>query len=446
MGARRRDDDDDDDWDEDEEDEEEEIDYVLFQGALNGNEVDLAANARLAQAGLIPTKELITDALLRRAERIRLEPKGQGAKIMIYIDGIAYPGGQLAKQQALAITQMTKLLGGMDTKERTKPQSGGMKATLEEIPYHLVVSTDPVGGGAERLTINIQNQKKILETPHDLNFPQEMREKIRHYAAKKEGLIMVGGPPFSGLTTTTRAVMRTVDVYLYACFSLADLKGRDLPNVTPFKPKEGDDFAASVLRMKRLEADVIFVDPINSAARAKEVFAELDKATFVCEVPAKDAVHALVQMAEWVGSWEEVINKVSLSISAKLIRTLCNDCKEAYRPHPKLLQKIGLPPETKLLYRPRTPPDPDDPEVDEEDLEPCETCGDVGYVGRTGMYEMVELTDALKEFLNTKPPYAAIKTEVRKLGMQTTQKEGLRLVAEGKTSLEELQRVFKPTK
>lgn len=434
---------DDDDWDEDDDEEEEEIDYVLFQGATNGAEVDLAANARLAQAGLIPTKELITDALLRRAERVRLDPKGGRTRVTLYIDGIAYPGGALSKQQSLAITQMMKLLSGLDTKQRTKPQAGGVKAELEEIPYQLSVWTEPAGGGAERLTVNIQNLKKILETPNDLNFPEEMRVTIREYAAKREGLILVCGPPFSGVTTLRRAVMRTVDVYLYSCFSLGDLGGRDLPNVTPFKAKEGDDFAASVMRMKRLEADVIYIDPIKDADRAKEVFAELENAAFVTEAPAKDAVHGILQLAEWVGSLDEVVKHLSLSISVKLIRTLCEECKEAYRPHPKLLQRIGLPPETKLLYRPRTPPDPEDPEVTEEDLEPCETCGDVGYIGRTGMYEMVEMTSDLKEFLGTNPPYGAIKTQVRKMGMQTIQKEGLRLVAEGKTSLEELQRVFR---
>src|SRR5690606_28802588 len=111
------------------------------------------------------------------------------------------------------------------------------------------------------------------------NFPQQMRETIREYAAKRKGLIVISGPPYTGVTTTTRAVMRTVDVYLYSCFSLADLGGRDLPNVTPFQRKEGEDFATSIQRMQRLEADVIYINPIKDAARAKEVFPELDKAT-----------------------------------------------------------------------------------------------------------------------------------------------------------------------
>lgn len=438
---RRRDEEDD--WDDEEDEEEEEIDYVLFQGAFNDNEVDLAANARLAQVGLVPTKELITDALLRRAERIRLDPKGQRTRIILYIDGIVYPGGQLSKQQTQAITQMIKLLSGLDIKQRSERQTGGVKAELQEVPYQISVDCEPLGGGAERVTLNVQNMKNVLETASDLNFSDGLREKVRDYAAQKKGLIFVCGPEYSGVTTLCRAVMRTVDVYLYSCFSLANMAGRELPNVTPFQPKEDEDFATSIQRMQRLEADVIYIDPIDGSDRAKEVFAELEKVAMVTEGPAKDAAHGILQLAEWTGSMDEVIKHLSLCISGKLIRTLCEKCKEAYRPHPKLLQKIGLPPETKLLYRPRTPPDPDDPEIEEEDLEPCEDCGDVGYIGRTGMYEMIEMTDSLKEFLATNPPYPAIKAEIRKLGMQTTQKEGVRLVAEGKTSLEELQRAFK---
>ncbi len=437
---------DDEDIDDEDDEEEEEIDYVLFQGALNGNEVDLAANARLAQAGLIPTKELITDAIMRRAERVLLDPKGQRTRVMLMVDGVAYPSEPLRKQEGLAVTQMIKLLCGLDPKERSKPQAGGVKAEHEEIPYQLNVASEPIGQGAERLMVTVKNLKQIIETPNDLNFPQEMREKIREQAAKSQGLILGCGPSYSGLTTMTQAVMRCVDVYLYSCYSLADLGGKELPNVTPFVVKDGDDFAASVLRMTRNEGNVLYLDPIDSAERAKEIFPQLDKMAMMAESPGKDAVHGLLQLAEWVGSLEEVVDKLSLVFSCKLIRTLCDECKEAYPPNPRLLQKIGLPPETKLLYRKRVPPDPEEleeGELEEEELEPCFKCGDLGYYGRAGMFEMIEMTAEFKEFLGTNPPYAAIKNQIRKLGMQTFQKEGLRLVAEGKTSLEELQRVFK---
>ena len=77
-----------------------ELEYVLFQGALNGKEANLRENARLARAGLVPSKHLVTDALLRRAETIRVDPTGGGAIISLFIDGVRYPGGKMPKQRA----------------------------------------------------------------------------------------------------------------------------------------------------------------------------------------------------------------------------------------------------------------------------------------------------------------------------------------------------------
>ena len=94
--GKKRDDVDDDD---DEEEEEEEVDLVNFQGAMNGKTADMAANARLVQAALRPTKDMITDALERRAETIRVDVKGEKAQVALSIDGMPFAGGRLAKLQ-----------------------------------------------------------------------------------------------------------------------------------------------------------------------------------------------------------------------------------------------------------------------------------------------------------------------------------------------------------
>ena len=90
-----------------------------------------------------------------------------------------------------------------------------------------------------------------------------------------------------------------------------------------------------------------------------------------------------------------------------------------------------------MLYRPGRP-DPEDPED-----EPCEVCGGLGYFGRAGMFEMLEMTDGMREVILGGADSAAIKAKMREEGMQSFQSEGLRLVAEGRTSLDELQRAFK---
>lgn len=94
---------------------------------LNGKEPNMKENQRLVQAGLNPAKELVTDGLSRRAETIRVEPKGERSQVAFLVDGMPYAGGKLTKPQGLAITQMLKLLSGLDIKVRNQPQSGGMK-------------------------------------------------------------------------------------------------------------------------------------------------------------------------------------------------------------------------------------------------------------------------------------------------------------------------------
>ena len=84
-------------------DEEEEIDPIRFLGAINGKDANLNANVRLVDAGLVPAKDLLTDAVSRRAETVRIEPQGAQAKISLQIDGIAYPGGRLPKAEGMAV-------------------------------------------------------------------------------------------------------------------------------------------------------------------------------------------------------------------------------------------------------------------------------------------------------------------------------------------------------
>jgi type IV pilus assembly protein PilB len=333
---------------------------------------------------------------------------------------------------------MIKLLSGLDVRERTKKQSGGLKAELQETPYELRVESVPQGEGAERLTITVRNLKEELESPDDLGFTDDMRKLIRQHSSERKGLILVCGPPYSGVTTTTYAVVRTVDAYIYSIFSIADTGGRELNNVTPFAANPGDDLDTTLARLARMDADVVMLDPLRDLETVKTIFANYERMCFISEFAARDSAHGLLQLVKWMGSPEPIAKAVHLIINPRLIRTLCTECKEAYRPNPKLVGKVGLPPETRVLYRPPRP-DPDDP-----DYEPCETCGETGYIGRAGMYEVIEMTPDMRTLVLSNPEPAAIKQLARKQGMQTLQQEGLRLVSEGKTSLEELQRAFRP--
>ena len=435
MFSRRVEEDDDD-------EDEEEIELVLFQGAINGKEPNMKENQRLVQAGLNPAKELVTDGLARRAETIRVEPKGERSQVAFLVDGMPYAGGKLTKPQGLAITQMLKLLAGLDIKVRTQPQIGGIKAEFNELKYELVVQTKPQQDGSELLTIKCRTLKGAIVSPDDLGMPELLKKKIREWTSHHKGLSLAVGTPNSGVTTTAFGMLKGVDCYMFQIHTLRDLGTREVNNVSVFEVNKEDTLEQSLMRVIRIESDVVFLEPITTADGAKIPFQMQDQIALMSEMPAKDCASAIVQLVQWMGDASLVANGLMGIVNAKLIRKICPDCKQAYRPNPKLIAKVGLPSDTKTLYRKPVATENEEGEVEEPP--PCEKCGDTGYFGRTGIFEFIEFSDAIKECVIQGGDANAIRTLARKEGMATFSKDALRHVAKGVTSLEELQRVFKP--
>ncbi len=418
------------------EEEEEEIDPVSFLGPVNGQEVNLKANARLVEAGLMRAKNLVTDALSRRADTIRIEPKGPQAVVTILVDGMPFPGGKLAKAEGHAITQMLKLLAGLDVKERTVQQSGAIKAEFDSRSYTLGIKSIPVPDG-ERLMIRATDSKVKLEAPGELGMGEEMRVKLRDVCATK-GLVLVVGPPGSGTTTTLYSLVRNVDAYIYTIFTIGDTEGRKLQQITPLEVDPKDDLETTLMRAIRKEANVILCDSPKDAATAKAMFSKHEDVMMLTEISAKDTPAAILQLIEWVGDPKLVAAGLQGVVTQKLIRVLCPDCRMAYKPKADFLKKLGLNEDVQALYR--APPKA----VEGSLVETCENCGAAGYRGRTGMFEFLEMTDGMRQVVAAKPDAASIRSQMKKDKMVTLQQDGLRLVAEGRTSLEELQRVFKP--
>lgn len=433
FGGKRNDDDDDD------EDDEDERELCSFQGALNDNPVDMKANARLVQAGLIPAKEIITDAIERRAETVRVEIKGERGSSTFYIDGVGFAGGKMPRPQTVAITQMLKLLCGLDPKLKTA-QAGGVKADFQGTPYEVTIDTAPQADGTEKLTARLRNLKIKIGTMEEAGFSAATKAQIRELTSKRHGLILIAGGPGSGVTTTAYAFLRGIDLFQYAAFTIVDMGSREVYNVQKFEPKPEDDLVQTYERIIRAEADVIFSEPIKTADIAKAGAGAADRVCVMGEIPAKDAASSIVQINQWVGDPQKVSEVFAAAYSTKLIRLLCPACKEAFRPNPKLLAKVGLPPETKVLYR---KPEPEPDEKTGELPDPCEKCNDVGYIGRTPMLELISASEGMKKLIAEGAPVDQIKAQARTEGMLTFHKDGLRIVAEGKTSLEELQRLFK---
>jgi len=423
--------------DDDDDGEEEEVDLVLFQGALNGTEANLAANARLADAGLIPAKEIVTDGIDRRAGTVRIDPKGERYGVTYVIDGMPYPGDRLNKQEGLAVVQMLKLLSGLDIKERKATQTGGMKAEHKGEPYLLEVQSSPGEGGLEKLQVRCRHAKSKLDSPSDIGMPDALKAKIREAAGQK-GLFCVVGPPNSGVSTLFYATVRGLDCYTRQIFTIGDHGGRNLDNITKFDENEADDMATTVQRVLRVDADTIILPPPLGAESVAVVMKYREDCAFLGEFPARDSIQGMLQLIKWIGDPQLASQTLTGVLTRKLVRTLCSKCKQAYRPNAQFLKKAGLPASAAVLYRKPKPSD-----VEGEEAEPCRKCDDIGYIGQVSMFEYLEMTEGMRALIATNPDAAAIRAKMREEKQPTLDQDGLRLVAEGKTSLEELQRVFK---
>ena len=436
MGRHR-----DDDYDDDEDDSEEEIEYVLFQGAVNGKEANLEDNRKLAAAGLRPAKELVSEALAIRCDSFKLEPNGPRCVAAFSVDGIRRPGPRFPKKLGNAIVQMLKLLSGLDPNVRDKPQRGAIKAEYREVKFEITIKSIP-GKDGESLSVIFRPTKIKRATPDDIGIPERITKKMRGQAAENNGIFLVVGPPESGLTTTALCSMRSIDSYRFECFILGDMGTREILNVPVFEPDPEHSLDETMERILRNDGKVIFFTNLTDPEVAKTMCRWADKVCIVAEMSAPDAPRGLAKFAEMVDDPSAVAESLKGVVSSRLIRKLCPKCREAFRPTGRLLAQLGLPEDTVTLYRAFVPDEYEDEEDEEPDV--CRACEGVGFRARAAVFELVEITDGMKEVITEGCDPGAIKAKVRDEKQLTMQQDALRLVAEGTTGLEELQRAFRP--
>jgi type II secretory ATPase GspE/PulE/Tfp pilus assembly ATPase PilB-like protein len=167
----------------------------------------------------------------------------------------------------------------------------------------------------------------------------------------------------------------------------------------------------------------------------------------VTRVSAKDAIEALMAILALKGPSDQVAAATTFVLNGRLIRKLCEKCKQPYQPTPQMLQKLGIPAgRVQHLYREFQPPPPAQ-RVDEKgrpiEIEICEDCGGLGYRGRTSILEMLEVNDAIRAAIGPKVSADALRKAAKAAGHRSLHEEGVLLVAQGITSLNELQRVLK---
>lgn len=384
--------------------------------------------------GYLAAKEMIYDAILRRATDVHLEPKEDELSVRYRIDGVMYPAEPFDRVIGDAIVNIFKVLSAMDITEKRKPQDGSFRAETEgrEIDFRLATQGTQVG---EKMSLRILDQENSVKTLSDLGMRKALSDQITEVINQPHGMFLSCGPTGAGKSTTLYAALSELDANQINIITIEDPIEYRMQAVTQIEinTKAGQTFAGSLRSVLRQDPDVVLIGEMRDDETTRIACQAANTGHMVFStVHANDSISALFRILDLGVEPFMLASSLSAILGQRLVRRLCEDCKQPYKPDPDTLKKNNLPPEqVKQFFRP--------PAGGNQ----CPTCGGLGYRGRVGVYELLIINDRLRDLIRENPQLSVIKAEARKNGMLYMKEEGLRLVVKGITSMDELLRVVK---
>lgn len=414
---------------------------IRFLGkSFNSEKEDPMRVARAeGSKGYKAAREMVYEALNTRVTDIHMEPTKDEMQVRFRVDGIMHASDPFSRAMGDAVINIFKVLCNMDITEKRKPQDGSFSAHVgDRIVDFRVATAGSVAG--EKLVMRILDKSKQITSLAQLGMREKVRDQIDDIIAQPHGMFICCGPTGAGKSTTLYACLNKIDRYQKNVITVENPVEYQLDNVTQIEinPKAGKTFASELRSILRQDPDVIMVGEIRDQETAEIACQAAQTGHLVfTTVHANDTVTALIRLIDLGVSATTLSSAISAILGQRLVRVLCPKCKVRYRPDPEALRKANLPADKiKAFYR---PPEPN--EVPEG--EKCPHCGGTGYHGRSGIFELLVINDTIRNMIRENPSPTALKQEAVKNGMKYLQEDGLRLVIEGKTSIQELKRVSK---
>lgn len=392
--------------------------------------------------GWMPARVLVDDALKQRATHIMLDYTADAVAVRYQVDGVWLDRAPMDRANGDAILEVLKALAGLNIQDRRKRQSGilGVEAGEEKLTCSVTSQGTQTG---ERVLLQIKTKKAEFNSLDEIGMRPKMQEQLDALLAQN-GVLVFSAMPAGGLTTTMDVVISHADRFVRSFVAVAEEAStdRDIENVpvTTYSAAAGESPSAVLPRLIRAYPDVIIVREVPDLETLTTLCEQVEQDRMVIiSVRAKEAVEALLRVLMLKIPPAEFAAVATGVLNVRLIRKLCDECKEAYPPPPQVLKQLGLPAgKVENLYR--TPTGPIDPKKPDA---VCEKCNGIGYFGRTAFFELLVIDDSLRQVMATTPKLEALRLAARKAKHRALQEEGVLLVARGVTSIQELARVLK---
>jgi type IV pilus assembly protein PilB len=397
---------------------------------LGDTVIDLAAiNVTDKQSIIQLVNLIILRAIKEKASDIHIEPDEAALRTRFRIDGMLQEVMSLPKTFEAACISRCKVMAELDIAEKRIPQDGRIKLQLQNREIDLRVSTYPTLRG-EKVVMRILDKSTVVYGLEDLGFPDDTLTTFTSLINKPNGIVLVTGPTGSGKTSTLYAALQCIKDPSINIVTIEDPVEYQLANINQgqINPKAGFTFAGGLRSILRQDPDVIMVGEIRDYDTAEiAIRAALTGHLVFSTLHTNDSAGAMTRLIDMSVEPFLVASSIIGIMAQRLVRTICEACKEEYQPPAAVIKR------SKLLYQAG--------KTKVFQGKGCLKCNQTGYRGRTTITELLVPNERIKELIVEKSATSVIKNEAMKQGMRTLRQDGLAKVLRGITTLSEVIRV-----
>ena len=370
---------------------------------------------------------LLLQAVRDRASDVHFEPHEKDVAVRLRIDGVLREVTPPPKALYSGIVTRIKILSNMDISERRLPLDGRFKYSVHGRIIDVRVSSLPEVHG-EKLVLRILDRDSLLVDMKDVGFEPDMLARFQRILKEPHGIVLLTGPTGSGKTSTLYSALsylRSPEVNIQTVEDPVEYLVPGI-NQMAIKANIGLDFAQALRSILRQDPDIIMIGEIRDRETADIAMrAALTGHLVLSTLHTNDSPSAFWRLRDIGIEPYLTAATMSLVISQRLVRVVCEHCREPHAPNAEELRLAAL-------------ADPRAADWTFVRGRGCNKCNHTGYRGRTGIFEFLEVTDPIREMILDGTGTVALRQKAIEQGMETLLVNGLQKVKKGVTTMDEV--------
>ncbi len=370
---------------------------------------------------------LLTDAVMKGASDIHIEPYEKEGRVRYRIDGALHEVMKPPMKMKAALTSRIKILADLNIAERRIPQDGRIKLRLRKRVVDFRVSTLPVIFG-EKIVLRILDKGNLTFDLEKFGFEPKAEKDFMDAIMKPYGMVLVTGPTGSGKTTTLYSALSKVNTEQVNIMTAEDPVEYNLHGINQVlvRNEVGMSFAAALRAFLRQDPNIIMVGEVRDLETGGiAIKAALTGHLVLSTLHTNDAPSTVTRMMDMGLEPFNVAAALNLITAQRLVRRICNNCKAETTYPEEYLAAASIPPEyaaRTTFYKGKG----------------CDECNGSGYRGRQGIYEVMAMNPRIRKLIMQECGTDELRSQAIADGMLTLRVDGLKKVERGVTTLEEV--------